>query len=47
MTELEHAHRRLAEIKAKYTKASEAEYLRLPVAAWERHIRFIGKEAKP
>ncbi len=47
MTELEHARRRLEEIRAKYTKPSEREYLRLLVAAWEYHIRVLEGTKEP
>lgn len=43
MSDLERARQRLLEIKAKYTRPSEAEYLRLLIAAWEYHIRILEK----
>lgn len=45
-TEVDRARQRLAEIKAKYTRPDEQQYLRLLIAAWEYHIRILAQEGQ-
>lgn len=45
MDALDHARRRLEEIRAKYTRPDQQQYLKLLVGAWEYHIRILESEA--
>jgi hypothetical protein len=39
--ELDQARRRLVEIRQKYTRPDQQQYLKLLIAAWEYHIRVL------
>lgn len=43
-TELERAQQRLVEIRAKYTRPDQQQYLQLLVEAWRYHIEVLRQQ---